>query len=55
MYWEQNCFDDKLKKLLKWEDWEYEAYNTYRPMVKQKIKTADWRESTPKKVFEGSS
>ena len=30
-YWEQNGFNDKLKKLLKWKDWEYDAY-----MLKQK-------------------
>ena len=34
MYWEQNSFDNKLKKLLKWKDWEYDAYDAY--MSKQK-------------------
>ena len=28
-YWEQNGFDDKLKKLFKWEQWEYDAYDAY--------------------------
>ena len=34
MYWEWYGFDDKLKKILKWKDSKYEAYNTF--MAKQK-------------------
>ena len=34
IYWKKHGFDEELKSKLKWENWEYEAYNTY--MSRQK-------------------
>ena len=34
VYWEKYGFDNKLKKLLKWEQWKYDAYEAF--MAKQK-------------------